>query len=79
MHEIFTRTLVEPRRAAMRAIFERAVARGEVRADVDLEVAVDLTAGPMIYRLLLGGMDLPALGAHAAEIMRTALTGLQPR
>ena len=79
MHEIFTRTLVEPRRAAMRAIFERAVARGEVRGDVDLDVAVDLTAGPMIYRLLLGGMDMPTLGAHAAKIMQAALTGLQPR
>lgn len=43
---------VEPRRAQARAVFERAVARGEIGAEVDLEAALDLLYGPFYHRLL---------------------------
>jgi AcrR family transcriptional regulator len=79
MHALFTEHLVEPRRAVVRAVLERAVARGEIRDDVDLDVAVDLIAGPMVYRLMLGGMDLPRLREHAGAVLDAALAGLTPR
>jgi len=79
MHAILTEHLVEPRRAVMRTVVERAKTRGDIRGDVDTEVAIDLIAGPMIYRLMIGGMDLPTLQAHAAKIMAAALEGLRPR
>jgi AcrR family transcriptional regulator len=79
MHAIFTRYLVEPRRAVMRAVIDRAKARGDIRSDVDTEVAIDLVAGPMVYRLMLGGVDLEFLQAHAGKIMLAALDGLRPR
>ena len=79
VHEIFTRHLVAPRRAVLRTVLERAVTRGEVRGDVDLDVAVDVIAGPMVYRLLLGGMDMPALAAHSDAVLLAALDGLRPR
>ena len=41
-----------PVRTDLKNMFERAVARGEMRADVDLEVAVDLTVGPIYLRHL---------------------------
>lgn len=46
-HERF----VEPRRAPVRALFERAVERGEF-AETDVELALDLLFGPIYHRLL---------------------------
>ena len=57
MHALFSEHLVEPRRRVVRAIVERAKARGEIRADVDPELAVDLMVGPFIYRLIIAGGD----------------------
>jgi AcrR family transcriptional regulator len=79
MHAIFSRYLVEPRRDVMRTIVERAKQRGEIRSDVDTEVVVDLVAGPMVYRLVLGGVELEFLREHSAKVMLAALDGLRPR
>ena len=62
----FRREIVDPSREGWRAIFARARAAGEVRADVDLDLAIDLLNGPLWYRLLLrpgamGGLDPAAL------------------
>jgi len=78
MHALFSEHLVAPRRRVLRAILERAVARGEVRADVDLEVATDLVIGPIVYRVILTGGDSTRLG-DPVEVVRTVLAGLRPR
>jgi AcrR family transcriptional regulator len=78
LHAIFYDNLVEPRRAQMRAIFRRAIARGEIRDDVDIELMIDLFAGPVIYRLLITRGDLaqlPAIGNQLDALMN----GLAPR
>jgi AcrR family transcriptional regulator len=79
VHAIFMATMVEPRRAAVRALVERGIARGEVRADVDPDLAVDLIVGPMIYRLLLGGLEPDALESRAVAIVDTVFEGLRAR
>ena len=38
------------RRAALRTVFERAVRRGDLRPDLDLELALDVLAGPFERR-----------------------------
>ena len=78
MHALFSEHLVEPRRRVVRGIVERAKARGEVREDVDPELAVDLMVGPMIYRLIIAGGDPAALG-DPAELLGAVLDGLRPR
>lgn len=78
MHELFTTNLVEPRRRVIGTIVERAKARGEIRADIDTGLAVDMIIGPVIYRLLLSGGDLSAVG-NPAEILPQVLAGLSPR
>ena len=40
LRAIFYDNLVEPRRAQMRAVLQRAVARGEIRGDVDIELKI---------------------------------------
>jgi AcrR family transcriptional regulator len=78
LHAIFSANLVEPRRAQMRAILARAVARGEIRDDVDVELMIDLFAGPIIYRLLITRGDLAQLPALDDQL-DALLNGLTPR
>ena len=57
MHAIFRSVLIEPRREVMRTILARATERGELREGLDVELVIDLLAGPVIYRLLIDGGD----------------------
>lgn len=65
--------LVEPRRALMKTIWDRGVARGELRADVDPTAALDQLIGPMLYRLLLG--HAPLDDAAADTVVDGAMRG----
>lgn len=46
------------RRAALRTVLRKGQARGELRADADLELALDFLGGPLFYRLLVTGGPL---------------------
>jgi hypothetical protein len=37
------------------AVIERGVARGDLRAGLDVELALDVLGGPLFYRLLVTG------------------------
>ena len=78
LHAIFYDNLVEPRRAQTRTILERAMARGEIRDDVDIDLIIDLFAGPVIYRLLITRGDLEQLPAIDKQL-DALLNGLAPR
>ncbi|WP_431919737.1 TetR/AcrR family transcriptional regulator [Micromonospora wenchangensis] len=45
--------IIEPRRKIMREVLRRGVASGELRADLDIEVAMALLTGPMLIQRLL--------------------------
>ena len=49
---------VATRRNAVRSVLERGVARGELRADVDVELTTDLLSGPLLLRLLVTGAPI---------------------
>jgi AcrR family transcriptional regulator len=52
--------LMQHRRAAVRAVLRRGIDRGEIRPDVDLELAFFLVWGPVYYRYLFAfGCDAP--------------------
>jgi hypothetical protein len=78
LHAIFREHLVEPRRDQMRTVLKRAVARGEIRDDVDLELMIDLFAGPAVYRLLISGGD-PSTMFSVGDQLDALLNGLAPR
>ncbi|HEY1700429.1 MAG TPA: TetR/AcrR family transcriptional regulator [Trebonia sp.] len=69
----YQRRVVQPRRDQARQIFRRAIERGEVPADIDLEVALDLIYGPLYHRLLHGHAPLDDRFVDAMIDM--ALTG----
>jgi AcrR family transcriptional regulator len=79
LRRIFYAALVQPRRDVIELLLRRAIERGEVRADVDVELAIDLIAGPMIYRIVITGGDVDAIGDRAVKILDAVLEGLSPR
>jgi AcrR family transcriptional regulator len=65
---------VEPRRDQARAVFRRAIERGEIPADIKIEVALDLLYGPIYHRLLHG--HAPLNDRFVRDIVDTALGGI---
>ena len=72
----YHKRLVEPRRDQARAVFRRAVERGEIPASTSIEVAVDLVYGPLWHRLLHG--HAPLNDRFVQDVVSTALRGIQP-
>jgi AcrR family transcriptional regulator len=66
--------LIGSRRTLVRAIWERGVARGELRSEIDPEVAIDLVFAPAIYRLVTGHGPLNDVAAD--EIVDAAMRGM---
>jgi AcrR family transcriptional regulator len=79
LQEIFYDALVAPRRETLVAIVHRAIERGEIRADVDVELAVDVIAGPMIYKIIITGGDLEQVAAMPSRVLELVMDGLRPR
>jgi Tetracyclin repressor-like, C-terminal domain len=62
------------RRAALRGVLERAVDRGEVGRDADLELVIDVVFGVLWYRLLVGHAPLDdAAGRELASLVVRAI------
>jgi AcrR family transcriptional regulator len=51
----FRASVVQARREAVASVIARGVRRGDLRADVDVEVATELLVGPVYFRLMFGG------------------------
>jgi len=73
----YTGTVVEPRREVIRSVLRRGVASGELRPDVDVDVALFMLTGAVIAR----GKDQPeAISAsYAQRVVDELLAGLTPR
>jgi AcrR family transcriptional regulator len=70
--------LVEPRRAATREILRRAVERGQLRSDLDLELAIDALAGPVIYASSSAAATPPPSRACPSASSTWRLPGWRP-
>lgn len=68
----FRSHFVLAKRAAGRSILERGVAAGELRAGLDLDVALDLLYGPIFFRLLIGHapIDKPFVGHLLDQVIQ---------
>jgi AcrR family transcriptional regulator len=67
------------RRAALREVVERGVRRGELRADTDVELALDVLAGPLFYRLLItGGPIDERLAVGTVDLIMRAYAATAP-
>jgi AcrR family transcriptional regulator len=66
--------LIRTRRAVLETVWDRGVTRGELRADVDRDVGIDLIIGPALYRLLTSRGTLDDTAADA--IVDAAMSGM---
>ena len=70
-----TRELTEERARPVREILARAVARGDLPADLDEEVALGLVVGPLLYRKL--HRRLPLTQEYLEACIDAAIAGLR--
>jgi AcrR family transcriptional regulator len=67
------------RRAALQAVFERGIGRGDLRRDLDVDFALDVLAGPLFYRLLItGGPIDEGLAQAVVELILRGLSATSP-
>jgi AcrR family transcriptional regulator len=64
------------RRAALETVFDRGVRRGDLRTDLDMELALDVLAGPLFYRLLVTGGPIDE--RLAESVVELILAGFAP-
>ncbi|MDA0635490.1 TetR/AcrR family transcriptional regulator [Nonomuraea sp. MCN248] len=76
--ERFYKLALEPRRVAMREVLSRGVANGELRPDLDVDLAMALLTGAMIFFNKWGPEgDLPE--DLAERVVDHAMAGFAPR
>jgi AcrR family transcriptional regulator len=73
----FRERIVAFRVSEVRRVLDRAIERGELRPDIDVDLVHELLFGPVYYRLLLSGGDLDA--GLAARIVDTVLPAIRSR
>jgi len=78
LHQIFYEHFLLPRRAAALTILRRGVERGELRPDLDIELALDMMVGAIIFRILFGAQDLTTLPATIPQMVTLMLRGAAP-
>jgi AcrR family transcriptional regulator len=78
LHGIFFAHLIQPRRAAVLAILRRGVERGELRADLDIDLAFNMLVGSIIVRILFGRLDVTQLPAVVPSMVDLMLAGIAP-
>jgi AcrR family transcriptional regulator len=64
----FADRLLRPRRLSIVEGLRRAIERGELRGDADVELIADLLGGPPFVRVLLP-VDVPEMTEHDADVL----------
>ena len=68
------------RRAALSEVLARGVERGDLRPDLDIELALDVLGGPLFYRLLItGGPIDERLAEGVADLVLRGFAPDEPR
>jgi hypothetical protein len=70
--EPFRANIVRARRAEIGGVIQQGVARGDLRPDVEDDIATELRVGPVYFRLMFGGQPSDAF---AERMLDTVLRG----
>jgi AcrR family transcriptional regulator len=76
LSKVFRNHFILARRNEGREWLEQAMSRGELRRDLDVDVALDLIYSPIFYRLLMG--HAPLNEAFTDAVIAHVLEGLAP-
>lgn len=74
LREAFLATLFEPPRAVVGQMLHRAVARGDLRADVDTGLVLDMLSSLVHYRVLFG--HAPTTDEEVEQAVEALLSGI---
>ena len=75
MHGCY-QAVIEPRRQVMREVLHRGVRTGELRPDLDVELALTLLSGPVLVQLLLRWNPAVEPADLAPRVVDAVLTGI---
>jgi AcrR family transcriptional regulator len=74
--EVLRERWIQPRRELTAMVLRRAISRGQIRPDVDIEILMDQLYAPLYYRLIVRHQPLGK--PLAATLVRTLLDGIRP-
>lgn len=75
--EHYRARILDPRRSRIGEILRAGVAAGELRPDLDVDLAIDQVVGPLLYRIVFAGEE-PIPPADCAAYVDSLLAGLAP-
>jgi AcrR family transcriptional regulator len=73
----FLAEFTEKRRQLTRTVLSRAVQRGQIRRDTDIDLVIDIIGGATTFRLLQG--HAPLTKAFSDALVETVLSGCRPK
>ncbi len=79
LHALIVERAVQPLRAMIGEVVRRAIERGELRPDLDVEATVDVLHALPVYRILIHGGDLQRALAPLPGLFALLIEGLGPR
>jgi AcrR family transcriptional regulator len=79
LYALYTERVLEPRRERFRHLLREGVASGELRGDLDIDVAVTCFVAPMIYTSLVLGSGSQAPEGISQRVTDLVLDGARPR
>jgi hypothetical protein len=69
LQDAFLRHIIEPRRQIVANVLRRGVERGEIRDDIDIELAIDVLMGFVSYRHMVSA-------GHRSTYLRASMEGV---
>jgi len=73
----YAATVMVPKRATVAEIIRGGVERGDLRANLAIDTAIDMTIGPVLARRLLGSLE-GSSDSWAEDVVDTLLSGWVP-
>ncbi|WP_062443581.1 TetR/AcrR family transcriptional regulator [Herbidospora daliensis] len=77
LYRRFRELVIEPRREAFRQVLRRGVATGELRPDLDVEVAMSMLVGAMLFHTKMSGPGYPVPDDLPERLVDEALRGFR--
>jgi AcrR family transcriptional regulator len=74
--EALNAALMRPRLALVAEILRRGVARGELRADLDVELTAEILLGPSMVRVLRSGGDPASIEGFPMRVWDSVMAGM---
>ncbi len=75
LYELYTQRVLEPRRDRLRGLLREGVASGELRADLDIDVATSCFVAPILYTSLVLCSGGPAPAGLSEKVVDLVLNG----